>query len=105
MGVVAGGFSRSLTTFVGRQTEARDLEGLLARHRFVTITGPGGVGKTRLAAEVTDRQNQRFPDGIRRVELAAIRDPAQVPWEVPGDQDRGVFEFVIPRRRHGSPFL
>ena len=77
-----GGFSRPLTTFVGRRAEADRLEDLLGGHRLVTITGPGGVGKTRLAAEVTRAQEHRFPEGIRLVELAAISDPAQMRWAV-----------------------
>ncbi len=77
-----GGFSRSLTRFVGRHEDVDCLADLLSGHRLVTVTGPGGVGKSRLGAEVTRTQQHRFPDGIRLVELAAIRDPAQVPWAV-----------------------
>ena len=81
-GVASGSFGRALTAFVGRRNEMRRLDGLLHRHRLVTITGPGGVGKTRLAAEVTRQTDDRFADGVRPVELAATHEPAQVPWVV-----------------------
>ena len=46
------GFVPALTSFVGRDDDARKLDGLLGEYRLVTVTGPGGVGKTRLAGEV-----------------------------------------------------
>ena len=52
---------------------------MLERHRLVTLTGPGGTGKTRLAVEVAGRLLHRFQDGVYLVELAAVSDPAQVP--------------------------
>ena len=73
------GFPRALTSFVGRADEVDSLTRLLARHQLVTVTGPGGVGKTRLAAEVTRRISERSGDQIWLVELAAVRDPRQVP--------------------------
>jgi predicted ATPase len=51
----------------------------LAEHRLVTLTGPGGVGKTRLAIEVATRTAARFPDGAHFVDLAAIRDSTLLP--------------------------
>src|SRR5689334_10812863 len=53
--------------------------GLLAGHRLVTVTGPGGAGKTRLAGEVARRVAARFADGVWLAELASVQDPAQVP--------------------------
>src|SRR5215469_18858203 len=73
------GFVPALTTFVGRAEEIDKVCALLDRYRLVTVTGPGGVGKTRLAAEVARRLAGRFADGIRLVELAAVQDPALVP--------------------------
>jgi predicted ATPase len=52
--------------------------GLLGECRLVTVTGPGGVGKTRLAGEVAGLVAGRFADGAWLAELAAVRDPAQV---------------------------
>ena len=48
-------------------------------HRLVTLTGVGGVGKTRLALEVAERLHDEFPDGVWVFELAAVSDPAAVP--------------------------
>jgi predicted ATPase/DNA-binding CsgD family transcriptional regulator len=72
------GFPRALTSFVGRAGEAGDVAGLLAEYRLVTLTGPGGVGKTRLAAEVARAVAGRFADGAWLVELAAVPEPALV---------------------------
>ena len=73
------GFAPALTSFVGRAGAVAEVAGLLAGHRLVTVTGPGGSGKTRLAAEVARRVAGRFADGVWLAELAAVRDPAQVP--------------------------
>jgi predicted ATPase/DNA-binding CsgD family transcriptional regulator len=76
------GLPPALTSFVGRDDEARKLDGLLDEYRLVTVTGPGGVGKTRLACEVARRAGGRFADGVWLVELAAVTDQAQVPAAV-----------------------
>ena len=70
---------RPLTPLVGRDAELRELRTLLAEHRFVTLVGPGGVGKTRLALEVGARRG-RGPE-LRRVPGRAgpVGDPAGVP--------------------------
>ena len=57
----------------------REVAGLLDEYRLVTVTGPGGAGKTRLAGEVAGRVAGRFADGVWLAELAAVRDPALVP--------------------------
>jgi len=77
---VAGthGFTAALTSFVGRAAEGAELTGLVAEYRLVTVTGPGGVGKSRLAAEVARRVAGRFADGVWLVELASVQDPALV---------------------------
>ena len=67
-----------LTTFVGRERELAEVERLLEGTRLLTLTGPGGTGKTRLALALASRVRERFPDGIAFVELAAISDPALV---------------------------
>jgi predicted ATPase/DNA-binding CsgD family transcriptional regulator len=74
----AHGFAAALTSFVGRDEDVAEVAGLLAGHRLVTVTGPGGMGKTRLAGEVARLVAGRFADGSWLVELAAIPDPGQV---------------------------
>jgi hypothetical protein len=53
-----------LTSFVGRQAEIEAVAGLLERHRLVTLTGPGGAGKTRRPAQVAGDQSDRCSDGV-----------------------------------------
>lgn len=67
-----------LTSFIGRSTEIETAAGLLARHRLVTLTGPGGAGKTRLAGEVAADQADRHPDGVWWVDLATVSDSSAV---------------------------
>ncbi len=67
------------TSLIGRQNELREIAGLLQVHRLVTLTGAGGVGKTRLAVEIARSFSERFPDGVWYLELATLRDPALVP--------------------------
>src|SRR5256714_6528008 len=67
-----------LTSFVGRRTELSGLKSVLARSRMVTLTGPGGAGKSRLAAELCRASLNRWPQGIWWVELAPVSDPGQV---------------------------
>jgi predicted ATPase len=76
------GFPAALTSFVGRAGEVAEVAALLAEFRLVTVTGPGGVGKTRLAGEVARRVAGRFADGVRLVELASVQDPALLPAAV-----------------------
>lgn len=65
-----------ISTLVGRQKEVEELAALLERDevRLVTLSGPGGIGKTRLATEVARNISHRFRDGVRFVPLAAVRD-------------------------------
>jgi len=72
-----------LTSFVGREREVTDLRELLtAEARLLTLTGPGGSGKTRLALAVSSGLLGRFEDGVWWVELAPISEPALVPQAV-----------------------
>ncbi|MFD9889580.1 ATP-binding protein [Amycolatopsis sp. NPDC059027] len=70
------------TSYVGRVIELAETRRLLERHRLVTLTGSGGVGKTRLAMRVLSEARTRFADGAVLVELARLRDPALVPTAV-----------------------
>src|SRR5215471_15469981 len=73
---------RPLSSFVGRQAEIQELRGLLARTRLLTLVGPPGCGKTRLALEVAAAGAAEFADGVAFVDLAPIRDPITVPEAV-----------------------
>lgn len=63
---------------VGRERETADVQRLLAESRLVTLTGPGGVGKTRLSLQAATNLLAEFPDGVYFVALAAVKDPALV---------------------------
>jgi predicted ATPase len=65
-----------MTSFVGRQSEAAEVVRRLEESRLVTLTGVGGVGKTRLALKVARNLEPRFPDGVWFVELSSLREPA-----------------------------
>ncbi len=67
------------TSFHGREDEIAELQTALKAHRLVTLTGPGGVGKTRLALETSGRLVHDFPDGVFLIELASVTDPSAVP--------------------------
>jgi predicted ATPase/class 3 adenylate cyclase len=69
----------SNTSFIGRESELVELETALKAHRLVTLTGVGGVGKTRLALELAARSAADYPEGVFLIELAAVGDPAAVP--------------------------
>ena len=75
----SGNLRRAATSFIGRETEVAEVEAALRAHRLVTLTGVGGVGKTRLATEVAVRLGDEFPDGVWFFELAAVTDPAAIP--------------------------
>ena len=68
-----------LTSFVGRDAELAEVAVLLGAHRLLTLTGPGGAGKTRLAVEAARAELPASPDGVWLVELAPVCDPAEVP--------------------------
>jgi predicted ATPase/class 3 adenylate cyclase len=63
------------TPFVGRDRELAEVLALLDSHRIVTLTGPGGSGKTRLALQAAAESVERYGDGVWFVPLAAVRDP------------------------------
>jgi predicted ATPase/DNA-binding CsgD family transcriptional regulator/transcriptional regulator with XRE-family HTH domain len=102
------GFVPALTSFVGRAGPVREVTGLLDRDRLVTVTGPGGAGKTRLAGQVANQVAGRFADGVWLVELAPARDPVLVPAvvaaalgvrEQPGLPAAGTLARVLARQQ------
>ena len=81
---VPGNLPVQVTSIVGRDLELKELCELVRAHRLVTLTGVGGVGKTRLAVHVAAELVAEFPDGVWLVELAPVGDPAAVPNAVAG---------------------
>src|SRR6516225_6217505 len=87
----AGNLPAELTSFVGRRGELAEVRRLLAGSRLVTLTGVGGVGKTRLAVRAAAGLRRAFRDGVWLVQLDQLRDPALVAQAVAsalGLQDR-----------------
>src|SRR5918997_416344 len=70
-----GNLPAELTSFVARDRELELIRDRLSTSRLVTLVGPGGVGKTRLALRAAHRLRRAFPDGTWLVDLAALRDP------------------------------
>ena len=96
------------TSFIGRAGPVRELAVLLEHDQLVTVTGPGGSGKTRLAVEVARGVAGRFADGVWLVELAVVQDPEQVPAlvaavlgvrEQPGAPIAGTLARVLARQQ------
>ena len=83
----AGSLPTERTSFVGRRTEIRRVRQLLSGARLVTLVGPGGVGKTRLAIQAARQMKHITPDGICFVDLALVRDPALLPQQLAASLD------------------
>ena len=79
---VAGSLPALLTRIVGRDEIILALTTQLARRRFLTIVGPGGIGKTTVAVAVADRAGASYKDGVWFIELASLSDPDLVPSAV-----------------------
>ncbi|GAA4785455.1 LuxR family transcriptional regulator [Streptomyces sanyensis] len=73
-----GNLPAEATSFVGRRRETTLAREMLSRNRLLTLTGPGGIGKTRLALRLADQVKRSFPDGVWLVELAATKDEEAV---------------------------
>lgn len=90
-----------LTSFVGRQAQVSEVRQLVISDRLVTLTGAGGVGKTRLAVEVSSQLSPEFPDGIWYVDLAPITNAAVAPLTVartlglPDHPGRSTMELLV----------
>ena len=75
---VPNNLPQQLTSFIGREADLRQVVALLKRSRLLTLTGTGGLGKTRLALQVAADALDAYPDGVWFVELAALRDEGLV---------------------------
>ena len=102
-----------LTGLIGRERETQAIDRMLSRPsvRLVTVTGPGGIGKTRLAIEVGRSLGETFPDGVTFVDLSAVSDPARVPNAIAdalGVRDTGdapLTAKLVTALRHGRRLL
>jgi predicted ATPase/DNA-binding SARP family transcriptional activator len=93
---VKEGLRPEQTSFVGRQRELAEIGQALGRTGLLTLTGPGGAGKTRLAYEAAVRLVDRYPDGVHVVELASLSRPELVPQTVASGLD-------VPLPETGTP--
>ena len=95
-----------LTSFVGREEEIAEVERLLGRTRLLTLTGPGGSGKSRLALRVATDLLPQYRDGSCFVDLSPVTDPALVPAAVanalgvPESPERPILDGVKDHLRH-----
>src|SRR4051812_4157907 len=76
----AGNIPVELSSFVGRDRELREIKRLLQDAHAITLTGPGGIGKTRLALRAGRKLARQFPDGVWLVELAELESPELVAY-------------------------
>ena len=105
---VVGNLPAELTSFVGRRGEVAEVRRLLSRSRLVTLTGVGGVGKTRLALRAAAELRRAFGDGVWLVQLDQLRDEALVAQAVAGalglharsgfSPEAALAEYVADRR-------
>ena len=72
----------SLTSFIGREKEQAEIIKLITKHRLITLTGSGGVGKTRLSLKIGEQVLDDYRDGVWLVELAPLSDPMLLPQYV-----------------------
>ncbi|MDR7458120.1 MAG: tetratricopeptide repeat protein [Armatimonadota bacterium] len=84
MDVAPNNLPVQITSFVGRDAEMAEVKHLLASARLLTLRGPGGAGKTRLALQAAADLLDRFPDGVWLVDLAPLREPELVAQTVAG---------------------
>ena len=78
----ATGLPAPLTSFIGREREVARIDALLQHERLVTLTGTGGIGKTRLAIRAAASQRERFRDGVHFVSLVPVTDPTLLPQTI-----------------------
>jgi predicted ATPase/DNA-binding CsgD family transcriptional regulator len=102
-----GNLPSELSSFIGRRRELGEVKRLLGESRLVTLTGPGGTGKTRLALRVGAALRRAFPDGVWFVDLTQLRDKGLLAQNV---QDPDVLAFLVTatlglREQGGRPPL
>jgi predicted ATPase/DNA-binding CsgD family transcriptional regulator len=107
---VGGRLPRPASTFVGRAEDVAHLSGLVGARRLVTLVGPSGIGKTRLAVEVAARVAAAYPKGVWLVDLARVTNARDVPSAVisvlgvPPEPGRDPIESIISHL-DGEPAL
>src|SRR4051812_44743784 len=79
-----GNLPAELTSFVGRRSEGAKVKRLLSDARLVTLTGVGGIGKTRLAVRVAAEAGRAFPDGVWFVDFTELNEPTVPAQDVQG---------------------
>ena len=100
-----------LTSFVGREQETAEVKRLLSTARVLTLTGAGGVGKTRLASRVAADLYEEFSDGVWWVDLQRLTDPGLVPQaalsalRIPEPVGQPLIETLVEYLRPRSPLL
>ena len=95
--------STPLTSFIGREKEVKEVTDLLSRSRLVTLTGSGGVGKTRLAIHAVANLLDELPDGVLFLDLVPISNPEQVPFilaevldlQLAGDSSMSITDMLV----------
>ena len=83
-GAASNNLPQQLTSLIGRETDLAEIKARLSSHRLVTLTGSGGVGKTRLVIEAGRGLLERYPDGVWLAELAPLND-AQLVTSIIGE--------------------
>ena len=109
--VSSGSLPRPLTSFIGREHELAQARRLLAASCLVTLTGPGGSGKTRLGIALATEVAGDYPDGVFFVPLAPVRDPGLVPSTIAQSlglqeaRDRPLMDHLVSQLRERKILL
>jgi energy-coupling factor transporter ATP-binding protein EcfA2 len=98
-----GNLPEPLSSFRGRNTELEQVDQAIDSSRLVTLIGPGGVGKTRLAVAAAARRRDQHPGGVWLVELAGVSDPAAVAPAAAAARGAAAMSRPLDRRRSSSP--
>ena len=110
-GALRGALPKPLTSFIGRERELAQAKRLLQDSYLLTLTGPGGSGKTRLCIALAAEVAAEYPDGVFFVPLAPIRDPGLVPSTIAQGiglqdaRDRPLMEHLVSQLRRRPAIL